>query len=177
MQKDSRLLRTGCTQRPDTSLRAAISKVKSHHNRSTDFLETHIQHILALLPGYGRLQEDQDRLFKGGFYHKKGQNTYQNFRGPKVIRESRTPRPHVHYGIIACGSQVVKDASLRDSFGTETKAICIEMEATGVMTTGRCLVIRGICDYADSHKNDDWHNYAAASAAAYLKHFILHTAT
>ncbi|KAL6825941.1 hypothetical protein J3E69DRAFT_279665 [Trichoderma sp. SZMC 28015] len=177
MQKDSRLLRTGPTQRPDTSLRTAISKVKSHHNHSTDFLETHIQHILASLPEYGRPQEGRDRLFEGSFHHEEGQNTCQNCSGPEVIRESRTPRPHVHYGIIACGSQVVKDASLRDEIGTELKAICIEMEATGVMTTGRCLIIRGICDYADSHKNDDWHNYAAASAAAYMKHFILHTAT
>ncbi|KAM6484167.1 nucleoside phosphorylase domain-containing protein [Trichoderma sp. SZMC 28011] len=107
------------------------------------------------------------RLFEAGFSHEEAQNTCQNCRGPEVIRGSRTPRPHVHYGIIAC----------RNSIGTETKAICIEMEATGVMTTGRCLVIRGICDYADSHKNDDRHNYAAASAAAYTRHFILHIAT
>ncbi|CEN59858.1 Putative Ankyrin repeat protein [Aspergillus calidoustus] len=39
--------------------------------------------------------------------------------------------------------------------------------------TGRCLVIPGICDYADSHKNDEWHNYAAATAAAYTKLFLL----
>jgi hypothetical protein len=53
------------------------------------------------------------------------------------------------------------------------KAICFEMEGAGVMTTGQCLAIRGICDYADSHKNDDWHNYAAATAAAYTKFFVL----
>ncbi|KAJ0382563.1 hypothetical protein COL922a_012294 [Colletotrichum nupharicola] len=32
-----------------------------------------------------------------------------------------------------------------------------------------CLVIRGICDYADSHKNDRWQNYAALTAAGYAK--------
>jgi len=37
-----------------------------------------------------------------------------------------------------------------------------------------CLVIRGISDYADSHKREDhaWHGYAAAAAAAFAKEFI-----
>ncbi|PKK52463.1 hypothetical protein CI102_4173 [Trichoderma harzianum] len=129
---------------------------KEHNIRLSDVVVGTgiIQHDIALLPGYERPQEDRDRSFEGGFHHEEGQNTCQSCRGPEVIRESRTPRPHVHYGIIACGSQVVKDASLRDRIGTETKAICIEIEATGVITAKRCLVIRGICDYADSHKND-----------------------
>ena len=35
-----------------------------------------------------------------------------------------------------------------------------------------CLVIRGICDYADSHKNRTWQPYAAATAAAYAKELL-----
>ncbi len=35
-----------------------------------------------------------------------------------------------------------------------------------------CLVIRGICDYADSHKNDQWQRYAAATAAAYARELL-----
>lgn len=31
------------------------------------------------------------------------------------------------------------------------------------------LVIRGICDYCDSHKNKRWQGYAALTAAAYAK--------
>ncbi|KAL5043115.1 nucleoside phosphorylase domain-containing protein [Aspergillus fruticulosus] len=53
--------------------------------------------------------------------------------------------------------------------------ICFEMEAAGIMDKFPCLVIRGICDYADSHKNDDWHGYAAATAAAYAKDFVAMT--
>ncbi|ENH75994.1 hypothetical protein FOC1_g10000261 [Fusarium oxysporum f. sp. cubense race 1] len=30
-----------------------------------------------------------------------------------------------------------------------------------------CLVIRRICDYANSHKNDQWQRYTAATAAAF----------
>jgi len=35
-----------------------------------------------------------------------------------------------------------------------------------------CLVIRGICAYADSHKNWVWQPYAAATAAAYAKELL-----
>jgi nucleoside phosphorylase len=35
-----------------------------------------------------------------------------------------------------------------------------------------CLVVRGICDYSDSHKNKDWQGYAALTAAAYAKDLL-----
>ncbi|CAH0049034.1 unnamed protein product [Clonostachys solani] len=39
------------------------------------------------------------------------------------------------------------------------------MEAAGALTEFPCLVIRGISDYCDSHKNDDWQGFAAAAAS------------
>ncbi|KAF1990925.1 hypothetical protein K402DRAFT_438562 [Aulographum hederae CBS 113979] len=51
--------------------------------------------------------------------------------------------------------------------------LCFEMEAAGLMNSFPCLVIRGICDYADSHKNKKWQPYAAATAAAYAKELLL----
>jgi hypothetical protein len=47
------------------------------------------------------------------------------------------------------------------------------MEAAGLMNSFPCLVVRGICDYADSHKNKRWQPYAAATAAAYAKELLL----
>jgi hypothetical protein len=47
--------------------------------------------------------------------------------------------------------------------------MCFEMEAAGVMDEYPCVVVGGSCDYADSHKNKDWQNYAATTAAAYAK--------
>jgi hypothetical protein len=52
-------------------------------------------------------------------------------------------------------------------------ALCFEMEAAGLMDVFPCLVIRGICDYSDSHKNDAWQKYAAATAAAYAREILL----
>jgi hypothetical protein len=47
------------------------------------------------------------------------------------------------------------------------------MEAAGLMNSSfPCLVIRGISDYADAHKNDVWHDYAAATSARYAKDFL-----
>jgi nucleoside phosphorylase len=46
------------------------------------------------------------------------------------------------------------------------------MEAAGLMNSFLCLVIRGICDYANKHKNDDWQRYAAVAAAALAKDYL-----
>lgn len=82
--------------------------------------------------------------------------------------------PKIHYGIIASGNSVVKDGIARDEIlkRMEDKCICFEMEAAGLMNNFPCLIIRGICDYADEHKNDRWQNYAAATAAAFTKELL-----
>jgi nucleoside phosphorylase len=68
---------------------------------------------------------------------------------------------------------VVKDAATRDALKKDMHILCVEMEAAGLMNNFPCLVIRGICDYADSHKNKRWQPYAAAVAAAYMKELLL----
>jgi hypothetical protein len=80
----------------------------------------------------------------------------------------------VHRGTIASGELVVEDAALRDQLATEYGLLCFEMEAAGALADFPCIVIRGISDYCDSHKNDLWHGYAAAAAAAYARHLFFH---
>ncbi|TKX19468.1 phosphorylase-like protein 8 [Elsinoe australis] len=81
--------------------------------------------------------------------------------------------PEVYYGTIASGNVVMKDAAQRDRIAKSLgDAICFEMEAAGLMQTFPCLVIRGISDIADIQKNDDWHAYAALSAAAFAKEYL-----
>ncbi len=43
------------------------------------------------------------------------------------------------------------------------------MEGAGVWDKLPCIVIKGICDYADSHKSKVWQRFAAAIAAAVAK--------
>jgi nucleoside phosphorylase len=53
----------------------------------------------------------------------------------------------------------------------------IEMEGSGILDAGWAMntdvmVVRGICDYCDSHKNDQWQPYAALCAAAYARSLV-----
>ncbi|KAJ5955828.1 Disease resistance protein [Penicillium viridicatum] len=80
----------------------------------------------------------------------------------------------VHRGTIASGELVIKDAKKRDDLAQKHGVLCFEMEAAGALTDFPCMVIRGISDYCDSHKNDQWHGYAAAAAAAYARQLFFH---
>ena len=66
----------------------------------------------------------------------------------------------------------MKDALARDTLVKEKDVLCFEMEAAGLINHFLCLVIRGICDYSDSHKNKEWQGYAAMSAAVYAKDLL-----
>ncbi|KAF2684925.1 Pfs, NB-ARC and ankyrin domain protein, partial [Lentithecium fluviatile CBS 122367] len=96
--------------------------------------------------------------------------TFQRSRtGPDILEAEAV----VHYGTIASGNQVIKDATERDRVSAELGGVlCFEMEAAGLMNSFPCLVIRGICDYADSHKNKKWQAHAAGTAAAYAKELL-----
>ncbi|THW78366.1 ankyrin repeat protein, partial [Aureobasidium pullulans] len=80
----------------------------------------------------------------------------------------------VHRGTIASGEKVMRDAMQRDALAQDDKILCFEMEAAGALNDFPCLVVRGISDYSDSHKNDKWHGYAAAVAAAYARELFYH---
>ena len=80
--------------------------------------------------------------------------------------------PVIHYGLIASGNTVIKDAKFRDQLRDELGILCFEMEAAGLVNDFPCLVVRGICDYSDSQKNQDWQYYAALTAAAWAKELL-----
>jgi nucleoside phosphorylase len=63
----------------------------------------------------------------------------------------------------------MKDGQTRDRLAQQFGILCFEMEAAGLMNQLPSLVIRGICDYSDSHKSKNWQGYAALTAAAYGK--------
>ena len=92
--------------------------------------------------------------------------------GLGLNRSEMEDNPAIHYGLIASGNLLMKDALTRDTLAKEKDVLCFEMEAAGLMNHFPCLVIRGICDYADSHKNKKWQPYAAATAAAYMKELL-----
>lgn len=121
----------------------------------------------------------RDRLFEDDYEHQgSGQDDCKECCDADSTR-SRPDRgdgaarlldgPMVHFGNIASSNQLQISAKERNRIQQEHDAICFEMEAAGVLEENPCVVIRGICDYADSHKNKGWQNYAAATAAACAK--------
>jgi len=93
-----------------------------------------------------------------------------------ATRVSRQPK--LHYGLIGSSNMLLKDPQLRDRLRDQYKVRAIEMEGSGIATatwiSGNAgyLLIRGICDYCDSHKNDTWQGYSASVAAAYARALI-----
>ncbi|KAL4734247.1 putative wd40 protein [Aspergillus similis] len=117
----------------------------------------------------------EDILFEESFHHIKEGSSCRECEASnakKIVPRPQHPdnTPTVHRGLILSGDGVIKSPEFRNHLQRDfPDALCLEMEAAGIMDELPCLVVRGICDYADTHKNDDWHYYAAAVAAAYCK--------
>lgn len=176
--QDSEFRMTAEKQQPPSFLRAVITKIQSDCSVSftsalNPLLED-INLIASMRPEYQYPGADRDTLFDSNCVHVNDESTCDNCVGSRWPRVRQQDGPNVFYGLIASGNQVVRDARHRDRLG-KGNVICFEMEAAGVMrTTADCLVIRGICDYSDSHKNKQWQEYASATAAAYAKFFLSH---
>lgn len=99
----------------------------------------------------------------------------------KVPRPDKTSnKPGIWDGVIACGDKVIADDLTKEKI-TEPhrKILAIEMEGYGFIEAARqsifrprFLVIRAICDKANTEKSDEWHSYAASAVASFTKHFL-----
>lgn len=184
-----RLQRIGMLNKPPTVLLNAVSALKKQHEmRRYTRIPEFLQDMVKRFPGMGEQEPESpayiyqeahnDRLFEASYGHA-GDGDCASICDLSRIK-SRTPRPSndpkIHYGVIASGNTLVKNATTREVLARQTgeDCICFEMEAAGLMNTFPCLVIRGICDYADSHKNDTWQRYAAATAAACARELFPH---
>jgi nucleoside phosphorylase len=166
---------SGHLNAPPTVLLTALTKLRAMHalqgfmfTKKLQAIEPlHLQHDFAY-PG-----ANHDRLFEANYPHGDRSSCVDCDIRRLVERDIRTSQePVVHYGLIASGNQVMKDAVTRDRLRDEHGILCFEMEAAGLMNHFPCIVIRGVCDYSDSHKNDRWQTYAAATAAAYAKELL-----
>lgn len=172
---------TGYMNLPPTAVRTAISDIRSQYalegHRLEETIEAALQRFPRLRGKFQRSDADRDRLYQPWVVHGESccQTVYKEKESGLVLRPPRTSdedNPAIHYGLIASGSTLMKDANIRDALAEEHDILCFEMEAAGLMNSFPCLVIRGICDYADSHKNDEWQGYAAMAAAAYAKDLL-----
>ncbi|RYN50572.1 hypothetical protein AA0117_g13405, partial [Alternaria alternata] len=165
--------RTGALNTPPTVLLNAVAKVRAKQMRGKSTLLEYLSK-LGSLPDFTREAAGSDTLFEAEYDHVgRGATCVKCSAEYAVIRETRRQDIAVHYGTIASGNQVMRSAAERDRVSAELGGVlCFEMEAAGLMNSFPCLVVRGICDYADSHKNKRWQPYAAGTAAAYAKEML-----
>ncbi|KAJ5813768.1 uncharacterized protein N7503_000518 [Penicillium pulvis] len=169
---------TGMLNQPPTILLTAVSKIQARDMMRKD------ERILEEVSKVFRLHPDmeakfsrpfkEDCLFPSTYSHLESQNSCVScdFK-QKVEREVRVSKePQIHYGLIASGNRVIKDGGERDKLAQDFGALCFEMEAAGIMNHLPCLVVRGICDYCDSHKNKEWQEFAALVAAIHTKDLL-----
>jgi nucleoside phosphorylase len=175
---------TGFLNQPPEIMRVAMSGLKAQYEIEGHQLEENINEVLEKKPRlrkkYKRPNASSDRLYKSTAVHPIiteascvavcGDDPSKLISRPE--RPEEEDNPAIHYGLIASANHLMKDATIRDRFGAEKDVLCFEMEAAGLMNHFPCLVIRGICDYSDTHKNKEWQGYAAMVAAAYAKDLL-----
>lgn len=172
---------TGFLNNIPAVLRTAMASLRARYEREGHRVDEYIESVLRknkrLRKGFERPQTDSDRLFRPDVIHRpEGCLVCAQDESNLILRPKRTEdedNPAVHYGLIASANQLIKDAHIRDKLSAERDVLCFEMEAAGLMNNFPCLVIRGICDYSDSHRNEKWQGYAAMTAAAYAKDLLL----
>lgn len=177
--------RKGFLRPPPTVLLNALASIQADHELKDSNVPYFLQQMIEKNPKMGKGSKkkpsythqgfENDRLFKSLCDHVPGPDCQGCDAAGEVQRDPRdTTDPDIHYGTIASGNTLIKDAAARDRIVANVgeDCICFEMEAAGLINHFPCIVIRGICDYADSHKNDRWQRYASATAAAYAKELL-----
>jgi nucleoside phosphorylase len=176
--QEGKFTRTGSLNRPPDVLLTALANIEAKHMMESHELAKYLSEMVTKYPMMGNKFThpgmQHDLLYEAAFDHPQGLATCSQCDVSKLRnRKTRLSEdPVVHYGLIASGDQVMRHGATRDRLGQELDVLCFEMEAAGLMDSFPCLVIRGICDYADSHKNKHWQPYAAATAAAYAKELL-----
>ena len=169
--------RKGTLNNPPQELLTGVAAVRTSHmmkeNSLKDFLLAIFQNHPGMKDEFKYQGVENDRLFKTPYKHVGGSTCANCDVKGEIKRSTRNnDNPCIFYGVIASGNLVWEESETRDQLRDEVGALCFEMEAAGLMNNFPCLVIRGICDYADSHENDRWQPYAAATAAAYAKNLL-----
>ncbi|RBQ74161.1 hypothetical protein FVER14953_08346 [Fusarium verticillioides] len=186
--------RTGSLNNPPQSLLTALTQLETQHNLVGTKIPEYLEELKQRWPKLAAvsLQNEsfKDVLFKWSYDHISGticnkddedvgesedeEHDPCRFCDRSMVVKRKDREMRIHYGLIASGDKLIKDAASRNKLNKDLggQVLCIEMEAAGLVNRFPCLVVRGICDYADSHKNKDWQEHAAIVAAAFAKELL-----
>lgn len=170
--QDEAFIKTGSMNKAPTVLLNAVAAVQADHLALDAPEMAYVAHLERKQAKRFSKRPAQDRLFNATYRH--GTGTCDDCDNRQLCdRPSREylKIPKVHYGPIASGNRVIRDAIFAEAVRERYSNLCFEMEAAG-LDNFPSLTIRGVSDYCDTHKNDDWHQYAAVAAAAYAKELL-----
>ncbi|KAJ5496246.1 hypothetical protein N7463_008233 [Penicillium fimorum] len=186
----------GADSAVNIEVRAFLHKIKSRKGRENLLSKTH-RHLNTLqkrITDYRSPARNLDRLFKPTYGHKHHSpsrckkckkdehcaeaqeatcEALKCHRKGLVARACPSPGEiNIHFGRIASGDTVMKSGEDRDRIAAEENVIAFEMEGAGICNNLPCIVVKGVCDYADSHKDKIWQKYTAATAAACMRSLL-----
>ncbi|KAK4223169.1 ankyrin repeat-containing domain protein [Podospora fimiseda] len=140
---------TGQLDKAPMALRTAVGALQSAYERKGHRLVESVEKALGNIKRrkkYRRPGPDTDRLYRSDFFHP------LDLDAPCAVRDEDEDDPVIHYGLVASGNQLMKDASVRDGLVDCKGVLFFEMEAS------------------------EWQGYAAMMAAAYAKDLLLQIA-
>ncbi|KAJ1323426.1 adenosylhomocysteine nucleosidase [Microdochium nivale] len=176
--RDGQFQNTATVCTPPTRAKVAITALRAEYDVNGSRVPAILDALSERKPTMARYTTNAsltDKLYADDYEHPEGYDGCEFCDTSKCqIRPDRADsKPRIHFGTIASGNKVVKNARLRNELGQRYSALCLEMEGAALKGNDiPFLVIRGICDYADSHKNKQWQPYAAATAAACAAEFL-----
>lgn len=153
---------------PSARLLGAVNRLQSDMLSGKKPWENYIQYG-ANLENAQRPHESTDILYDS-------QDLTKTIPHPNDPQRS-VNQPKVHVGLLASANTLLKNGKIRDYLRDRLGIRAGEMEGSGLADAAWLhnkgfLVIRGICDYGDHTKVDQWQGYAAAVAAAYARAVI-----
>lgn len=154
------------TRRKDNQIRALLSKIGGLQERR-EFRD-------GVSRCHDALKQDEARWCHPGVADTLFDTSHRHREQIARQRDAaKASRPSIHVGTFASTDTVLKSAQHRDEIVGRAGAIGFEMEGAGAWNDYYpCVIIKGVCDYADSHKSKEWQAYAAATGASVAKTFL-----
>ncbi|CCT72539.1 uncharacterized protein FFUJ_12417 [Fusarium fujikuroi IMI 58289] len=168
--------------RPNQEIQGVLAKLQSCRNHQK--LSAKIAEYLNILRQELELSAEypgikKDILFDAFYRHTVDQKSCKQLKcnGKLVLRHRLKtakiyPAPAIHFSLMASGNSVIKSGEDCNRIAVQKGVIKFKMEGARVWDSFPCIIIKGACNYTDSHKDKGWQRYTAATAAAYVKAFL-----
>jgi nucleoside phosphorylase len=180
--KNQRFQAVGSINNPPSKLASAVHVLDFKYKLMGHWLGNDVNVVFWKNPSpglqkYKRPDPSSDRLYQTEIIHPSNNGAScaeacGDDPSKLILRPKRNRYPMVHHGLIASANRLIDDASIRDKLAEDQDVLCFRMGNATLADNFPCLFICGICDYSDSHKNEEWKGFAAMTAAAYAKDLL-----